>query len=487
MPLDAANVQIVWAPQPGPQKAFIDCPLPEILFGGARGGGKSDAILGKYAIKSWRYGKDFNAVFFRKEMPQSDDLIERAKEIYLPIGAQWREQPRTFIMPGGGRVRFRPLENTTDAQKYQGQSLTDAAVEEAGNFDNPAPIDMLFGALRSKAGVPVQLILTANPGGPGQHWIKHRYIDPAARGMRVLTRTLPNGSAHQYVFIPSRVQDNRILMQNDPRYVDRLYLVGSPALVRAWLEGDWSVVAGAFFPEFSVEKHVIEPCELPLYWHRFRSFDWGSARPFAVHWWAVSDGELPRFPRGALICYREWYGAQVDSAGMTVPNTGLRLTAEEVADGILQRESHDLNGNRQMGGVADPSIFTQDGGPSIADRMASRKVYFREADNSRVGKLGALGGWDQVRARLKGDGEKPAIYWFSTCRDAIRTLPALQHDDGRPEDVDTDGEDHAGDSIRYACLSRPYTAPLPPELEPERDRYVRRRGVGRIQGSGWAA
>jgi hypothetical protein len=449
----------------------------------------SDAILGKYLIKSGRYGKDFNAIFFRKEMPQADDLIDRAKELYIPAGAYWREQAREFRMPGGGRIRFRPLENVTDAQKFQGQSLSDAAVEEAGNYPEPGPIDLLFGVLRSKAGVPTQLLLTANPGGPGQFWLKHRYIDPAPKGMVPLVRKLPNGSTHISIFIPSRVQDNLILMRNDPKYIDRLYLVGSEALVRAWLEGDWTIVAGAYFPEFSLEKHVVRPQELPRYWHRFRSFDWGSARPFAVHWWAVSDGELPKYPRGSLVCYREWYGAQTDENGNTVPNTGLRLTAEEVADGILKREEGDAYANRTMGGVADPSIFTQDGGPSIADRMAARKVFFREADNSRVAKLGALGGWDQLRARLKGDGEKAAIYWFSTCRDVIRTLPMLQHDPGRAEDVNTESEDHCADGTRYACMSRPYTAPLPEDMEPEKDGYRRKwRALRRDRnGSGWAA
>lgn len=487
MPLD--NARIIWCPQPGPQQALIDCPYREIFFGGARGGGKTDSILGKFAIKDARYGKDFNAIFFRREMPQTDDLIERAKEIYIPLGAEWREQPRAFRMPNGGRVRFRPLENVNDAEKYQGQNLSDAAVEEAGNYPDPKPIDMLFGALRSKAGVPVQLILTANPGGVGQSWIKYRYIDPAPRGMQTLIRKLPNGGEHRFIYIPSRVQDNKILLSHDPDYINRLHLVGSPELVRAWLDGDWSVVSGAFFPEFSMERHVVEPRSLPAYWQRFRSFDWGSARPFSVNWFAVSDGELPEFPRGALIQYREWYGARQDSNGNTVPNTGLRLTAEEVADGILEREHGDVTGNRQMSGVADPAIFSEDGGPSIADRMAARKVFFRPGDNARVSRSGAMGGWDQLRARLKGDGERPAIFFFANCRDIIRTLPAMQHDKSRAEDVATEGEDHGGDSVRYACMSRPYTAPLPASADQtEPDRYARhwKSSKGR-RGSAMAA
>ena len=100
------------------------------------------------------YGKHFNAIFFRKEMPQQDDLIERAKEIYLPLGATWAEQPKRFTFPLVA-VRFRPLETVTDAEKYQGQSITDACVEEAGNYPDPQPIDRLFGCLRSAHGVPI--------------------------------------------------------------------------------------------------------------------------------------------------------------------------------------------------------------------------------------------------------------------------------------------------------------------------------------------
>ena len=233
MPLDGTTAPLlVWAPQPGQQHKLVTCPYMEILFGGARGGGKTDGVLGKWAVKAQRYGVGFNGVFFRHEMPQADDLIERAKEIYIPLGAEWREQPRQFRMPGGGRVRFRPLENVVDAAKYQGQNLTDCAVEEAGNFADPKPIDMLFGALRSKGGVPVQLILTANPGGVGQQWIKNRYIDPAPRGMTPLVRKLANGAEHRYIYIPSRIQDNRILFAersdlHQPAASGRLAGVGS--------------------------------------------------------------------------------------------------------------------------------------------------------------------------------------------------------------------------------------------------------------------
>lgn len=441
----SGQTDIVWRPQAGPQKALIDCPLPEIFYGGARGGGKTDGVLGKYALKAKRYGNHFNAVFFRRELPMLDDAIERSAEIYGPLGAKWSDQKKTWRFPWGGRLRFRPLERLEDAEKYQGQNLTDACVEEAGQYPDSRPIDRVNGVLRSAHGVPTQLLLTGNPGGPGQSWIKQRYIDPAPLGMRVLIRKLPNGKEHKYVYIPSRVQNNRVLLQNDPDYINRLYLVGSAELVRAWLNGDWDAVEGAFFSEFSTERHVIAPMKLPDHWLRFRAMDWGSAKPFSVGWYAVSDGELTQFPRGALIKYREWYGMKDGQ-----PNVGLKLTAEEVADGIQKREQ----GDNLSYGVLDPSAFAENGGPSIADRM--HPVIFTEADNKRVSQAGAMGGWDQLRARLKGEEGRPMLYFFATCTHTIRTLPALQHDTSRTEDVDSDGEDHAPDETRYACMSRPW-------------------------------
>jgi len=452
-------MRIAWAPQAGPQKALIDCPLPEVFYGGARGGGKTDGVLGKYALKAKRYGRYFNGIFFRRELPMLDDAIERSAEIYGPLRAKWQDHKKTWRFPWGGRLRFRPLERAEDADKYQGQNVSDACVEEAGQHPDSRPIDRLNGVLRSAHGVPTQLLLTGNPGGAGQSWIKGRYIDPAPLGMRVLTRTLPNGKQHRYVFIPSKVENNRILLSQDPEYINRLYLVGSDELVKAWLAGDWDAIEGAFFPEFSTARHVRAPQPLPASWARFRAMDWGSAKPFSVGWYAISDGELKQFPRGALIKYREWYGMKPGQM-----NVGVKLTAEEVGKGIREREKDEKVTN----GVLDPSAFAEDGGPSIASRLG---VQFRRADNKRVAQSGALGGWDMVRARLKGEDGRPMIYFFSTCRATIRTLPALQHDSSRAEDVDSESEDHAPDETRYACMSRPWMPAKPPEARGPEDRY----------------
>jgi hypothetical protein len=432
-----------WMPLPGPQTAFVQCHVFEILFGGSRGGGKTDSVLGDWLLHSDQYGADAIGLMIRRTRVELLETFERARVIYSRIGAEFTANPMRVVMRNGARLTFAYLEHDADADRYQGLSLTRLYIEEAGNFPSYAPIAKLMATLRSGANVPVGMRLTANPGGVGQLWVRARYIDPAPKGWRTVTDP---GTGLERIYIPSRVQDNPYL---GPDYIQRLKAVGSPELVKAWLEGDWSVVSGAYFPEWSSARHVIHPRALPDHWMRFRSFDWGSARPFCCHWWAVSDGTEPGLAKGALVCYREWYGMKPGE-----PNVGLRLSVEAIAHGIKEREADDP---KPMTGVADPAMWAEDGGPSLAQRMASCSVVFRPADNRRVARLGAIGGWDQLRARLVGDEDgNPMIVFFSTCIDLIRTLPAMQHDPARPEDLHSDMEDHPSDSARYAVMSRSY-------------------------------
>jgi hypothetical protein len=461
--------EVIWEPQGGPQTALLSCPIFEVFFGGARGGGKTDGMLGEWISHQDQYGEHCNGIMFRRERTQLVDTIERSRQLFRPLGATFHEQEKLWRFPNGSRFQFAYLDRDSDADAYQGRSHTRVYIEEIGTFPSPSPIFKLMATLRSGHGIPCGFRATGNPGGPGHQWVRARYIDPAPLGWKIVSESYVNPwtketVTRERIYIPSKLQDNRYL---GSEYVANLQMVGNENLVRAWLEGDWSVIDGAFFPEFSEAKHVIPPFEIPSTWLRFRSGDWGSARPFSIGWWAVvgddhriitPDSRLHVLPRGALIRYREWYGA-------SAPNVGLKLPAEDVADGILARETHepkDIDGRTAINyGVLDPAAFASDGGPSIAERMASRRVFFRRADNARVSSKGAMGGWDQLRARLIGDGEHPMIYFFSTCKDTIRTLPALQHDQNKPEDVDTENEDHAPDDVRYACMSRPYIKQIP--------------------------
>jgi hypothetical protein len=456
---------VVWSPQPGPQTALISCPAWEVFFGGARGGGKTDAVLGEFIGHAQKYGEGASGLVVRRTRTELLDTIERSRQIYTRLGAKFNQTDALWRFPNGARLQFIYLEQDSDADRYQGRSVTRLYIEEAGTFPSEKPILKLIACVRSGTGVPTRLIMTGNPGGPGQHWLKARYIDANPNGYEIFKREFLNPFDNSilkrtWCFIPSKVTDNRYL-GND--YIAGLQMIGSKELVKAMLEGDWDSVPGAFFDCWDRNRHVVPPFIIPEGWHRFRSFDWGSASPFSVGWWAVAsdpytigraDGDhraAITIPRGCLVRYREWYGA-------SAPNTGLKLTAEAIAQGILAREDpseHDLQG------VADPSAFKEDGGPSHAERMAKEGVKFRRADNKRIGTLGAMGGWDMMRARLVGDRDgNPMIVCFDTCIDSIRTIPTLQHDDERPEDVDTEQEDHAPDEWRYACMSRPYISSL---------------------------
>lgn len=449
-----AEQKILWQPQPGPQTALLECPIFEVFYGGARGGGKTESSIGDWLQHSSLYGENAIGIFFRRKLIQLSECIARTKQIFPKLGATYNEQKKEWHMASGARLKFAYLERDSDAEEYQGHNYTRVYVEEVTNFPSPAPINKLRATLRSAAGVPVGMRLTGNPGGPGHNWVKKRYISPNPKGFDVIweeTEIEFDGQKQivrlARVFIPSKISDNLLLMRNDPTYILRLRQSGSEALVKAWLEGNWDIVDGAFFDEWDEFKHVLSASEwLPRITNtalRFRAMDWGSAKPFSVGWYAVSDG-LWGLPKGALLKYREWYGA-------SGPNKGLKMTADMVAKGVLLREK----GERIRFGVSDPSIFIRDGGPSIGETMAMVGCNWRRADNKR--KAGA----ELLRQRLTGTDGVPLLYFLDCCEDTIRTLPILQHDDKDPEDVDTEAEDHAYDETRYAVMSRPWIAMAP--------------------------
>jgi hypothetical protein len=454
---------VPWRAQEGPQLTAIQRHLiPEIFFGGAVGGGKSDFLLGDFAQDVPNYGAAWQGVIFRKSYPQLEELIQRALQMYPPwfcleAKAAWRAGTSTFHWPNGATLKFRHLEDDDSWTAYQGHQYTWIGFDELPHWATPKAYMELKTRLRSAHPIPNKRIrATGNPGGIGHGWIKKYFgIDKHPLGSVVIEPDIEGGQKR--MFIRSRVQDNKILLANDPGYIARLKDLGSEVLVKQYLEGDWSVVAGAYFGEFSPNKHIIQPFKIPKDWMRYRSMDWGSAKPFSVGWYAVSDGnptpEGVHIPRGALVKYREWYGCKIVSNDYV----GLKLPTEDVGKGLLEMED---DGEVMSMSVIDPNAFKEDGGPSHAERLSKcvridglghkHTATFHRGDNNRIA------GWDMVRARLKGEDGVPMLYFFTTCVDTIRTLPGLQHDKGKPEDVDTDGEDHAADELRYACMSRPW-------------------------------
>lgn len=450
----------MWTPQIGPQLAAIEARhIPELFYGGAVGGGKSDFLLCDYLQDVNNFGPAWRGIIFRRSFPELEELIARSKEIYPPTGAEWKEGKKTWQWPNGAFLRMRQLEKENDWMKYQGHQYTFIGWDELPQWPSDGSYKKMFARLRSAHDVPVMRVRSSgNPGGPGHSWVMERFqLDTDPGGF---TPIIDERSKRLRVFIPARLEDNQILLESDPEYEDRLQDLGSEELIRAWREGDWTAVVGAYFNEFSATRHVIPPCELPPHLLKFRAFDWGSAAPFAVGWFAVSDGAVQYLdyagkkrlvPKNALIMYREWYGA-------SKPGEGLKMRVEDVAAGILARQDRD---EKITYGVADPAIFKEDGGPPIAETFHKHGVIWRSGDNQRVP------GWQQVRSRLKGTEEGAMLYFFSTCRHTIRTLPILQHDQKKPEDLDTDSDDHLADMLRYAAMSRSWTKGAPkPKPDP---------------------
>lgn len=457
---------VIWEPQQK-QSEFISCPIDDVGFGGARGGGKTDAVIGDWLSHEDLYGKDAVGLAFRRERTQLVEMIERARQVLVPIGHKWHEQDKYFRGPNGGRLRFAYLDRDADADAYQGHSYSRLYPEEMGTFPSEGPINKLGATLRSGNGVPCQMKGTCNPGGPGHTWVKARYrLDTHPKGYEPFTFEFTNPFngkkvTKTRVMIPSKVTDNRYLGDD---YVASLQMSGSESLVRAWLLGDWDIIEGAFFDCWRADRHVVEPFDIPEHWIRARSFDWGFAAPFSVGWWAVaSEATLLSnglwLPRGGLVRFAEWYGA-------TSPGIGMRLQADQIADGIKRMEAK-LGIEKVDLSIADTAIFAEAGaalgykGPTIAEQMARSGVRFLPADKRR------LLGWDQFRGRLIGDGDgNPMLVVFGACSDFIRTVPVMQHDPDKPEDLDTDGEDHACDEARYLMMARPWARPSPQPEKP---------------------
>ena len=379
----------------------------------------------------------------------------------------------------GAKIYLCHCKDEKDIYKYQGAEIHVLLIDELTHFT-----ESMYRFLRNRvrmvgvvvppqyAGQFPRILCGANPGNVGHLWVKATFV---TSGQPMELRMMPaieGGMLRQY--IPARLEDNPSMTVDDPGYEMRLEGLGSAALVQAMRWGDWDVIEGAFFDCWDAKRHVVTPFEVPKDWTRLRSGDWGSAKPFSFGWWAVV-GEKFRtpqgvwLPRGCLVRYREWYGCQPGK-----PNTGLKLHAEKVGEGLWSKEANDP---KLSYGVLDPAAFSEDGGPSINERIrigSGSKIYFRPADNKRVPGRGAMGGWDQMRARLIGDGDGlPMIATFSTCADSIRTIPALQHDSAKPEDLDSNMEDHAADEWRYGCMSRPWIKPSNAAPAKPRDRWDR--------------
>ena len=420
--------------------------------------------------------------FFRRTLPDLRDNHLRGPtsfhvllQDYILAGkVKYKAQENEFEFWNGSVLHLCYCDTENDVEKYRGAEIHVLCMDELTHFS-----EYQFRFLRSRvriAGLKVpekyvgylpRIECASNPGSIGHAWVKRSFITP--KPPLEIWRTPPTEGGMLRQFIPARLADNPYLTKDDATYADRLRGLGSDNLVRAMLEGDWDIIAGAAFEKLRRSVHCIEPFDPPEYWLCFGAFDWGSARPFSYGIWCVSDGEsLPdgrTYPRGAIIRYDEWYGWNGK------PNDGARMEVPEVAEGILKRE----NGRKMAYRVGDSSMWKVDGGPSIAETFNKHGVVFKP---SPKGPNSRHIGYVEVRNRIAGGAEGAMLYATSNCHQGFwRTMPDLVLDEARfgvqSEAVDSDQEDHVFDEVNYACSSRPWLRHLEkPEDKP--DRWMRK-------------
>lgn len=463
---------INFRPNPGPQYAFLRCPVEDVLYGGARGGGKSFGVLGHFPTKAAhsfaKHGvpNSFNGLLLRRTFPEFRDLRDEALKIYAGI-AEWEAGKQRFVFPvdsvyGGAKLHFGYLDIEKHADRYQGLNLQWLCGEEAQNWETPDALDKLKATLRSAVGSSTYFIITANPGGRGHNWIKSRYIDPAPPNTIFDVETEFDGEIHvtKRLYIPSRWTDNLQLVKNSPNYAARMLAAagGREDKARGWILGDWDITAGGIFDDlWSREVHVLEPFRIPSSWAVYRAYDWGSSSPFSIGWWARSDGttatmrdgSFRHFPPGTLIRISEWYGANKEFKG-------LRMLERDIAQGVVDREK--TFPFKVKNGPADSSIFDVINGKSIADEWHPFGIRWKHADKSPGSRVT---GWQQMRNRfaasLMQPMEYPGLFVFNTCKHFIRVVPVSQIDDKKPDDIDTTTEDHIQDETRYMVRHMPAT------------------------------
>ena len=476
--------EVIWTPQEK-QITFMERPEYEALYGGAAGGGKSDALL----VEALRQvdNPDYRGLILRKTYPQLAELLDRSMAIY-PLAfprAKYNDGKHVWRFPSGAKIYFGSMQHSKDKLNYQGKSYDFIGFDELTHF-TWEEYSYMFSRNRpsrkprSTKKTRVYIRATTNPGGIGHGWVKDRFIDAAPPLTPITERveiTTPEGKLIEMhrdrIFVPATVFDNKALLETDPEYLAALALL--PEKEReALLYGKWDTFEGQYFTEFraspdvgkcaaagiSVEDakaerrftHVIPAFDIShgesRGWRIYRSYDWGYAKPFSCAWWAVDyDGTIYRI--------MELYGCT------RTPNEGVKWSNEEQFAKIAEIErTHPWLKGKKIQGVADPSIWANKGGVSIAETAIKYGIYFDPGDNERIP------GWMQCHYRLQFDERGyPRMYVFDTCKAFIRTIPLLMYSQTHVEDVDSDMEDHVADEWRYFCMSRPIK-PMRPVEQP---------------------
>ena len=418
----------------GPQRNLMESDAEEVLYGGAFGGGKS------YALRAWAvtYCLQYpgaTVVLFRRSYRELEDTHIRALQAEVPLTiAVYKTGRHDFEFTNGSVLQCRYAERPEDVNTYQTAEWDALLIDELTQFEQLTYVGLLSRLRSSKSWWPGPRIrAVATPLGIGHNWVKERWV-AFAKPNEIKRAPLSEGGMTRQ-FIPARVTDNPTLMESDPDYLERLRSL-SYEEYQARALGSWDTFTGQFFQRWRPGTHVVTPFDIPPDWDRYIAVDYGFNAPYAVYW-------IARPPQtDVAYIYREQYGRQVK---LNEQIYRAKQACEDASEKI-------------KGVIVDPALFGKVNvkGERI-DSMAEdwKKEFYPviKGDNDRVA------GWRLLREMIDWqegpDGKSiagPRLRIFSTCSNLVRTLPTLVTSKNRPEDVDTDGEDHAADAIRYGLM-----------------------------------
>lgn len=460
-------VRAAWMPQEGSQEAFLSAwrIAFEVLYEGTRGPGKTDSLLMDFFQHvGLGYGAEWRGILFRQTYPQLVDVINKSKKWFKKMcpKAKFNKVEHTWTFPGGEQLLLRHMSTPDDYWNYHGHAYPWIAFEELCNWhDDKCYTKMMSCSRSTKPGMPRCYRATTNPYGPGHNWVKLRFKLPYMQGIVQADLTDPETGASlpPRLAIHGTIYENLILLHADPAYIDKIRAAASnPSELAAWIDGSWDIVAGGMFDDlYDSRVHIVPSIPFPLIpkrWKLDRAFDWGSSKPFAVGWFAESNGEPFTYQgktygavRGDTYMISEWYGWNGQR------NEGLRMLAENVGKGILDREDDWGIRHRVKPGPADSSIHDEENGKSIEGDMAKVGCDWQLADK---GPGSRKQGWLQIRKMLDGAlpkpntmREAPGFFIFDRCEQMIELFQATPRDTDDLDDVDTEAEEHMQDMVRY--------------------------------------
>lgn len=484
--MEAPPKRVVWAPLPGSQSLALSCPCNHILYEGTRGPGKTDAqVMYFRRYVGLGYGSFWRGIVFDREYKNLDDVVSKAMRWFPQFedGAKFHTSKGDYrwVWPTGEQLLFRSIKRKEDYWNFHGQEFPFIGWNELTKYPTSELYDSMMSCNRCSflpsehspnpkspmPEIPLVVFSTTNPYGPGHNWVKSRFVDVAEPGV-VIKSTInvfnPRTQKREdvtktQVRLFGSYRENRFL---SPLYVAELEREKDTNRRKAWLEGDWDIVAGGAFDDlWDRNVHVLPRFKVPKTWRVDRSLDWGSSRPFSVGYWAEANGDEATLPdgrkfcpvRGSLVRVFGWYGSKEFGT-----NVGLKLTSRDVGLGILLRDKQLLEQGwietPVRPGPADNSIYdvADTGSDSIAKKMGDVGVHWTPSDKSPGSRKNGL---ELMRTRLQASitKEGPGIYFMDVCREALSTLPVLPRDPDDPDDVDTEAEDHVYDEVRYRVLA----------------------------------